>query len=791
MMILIFLLDMIFPGGDMYFVNSDGAYQYIQYHTYLGKILKTGWQTYSFKLGLGDQLMPTIAYYCASPDNLLLAVIPSTMVPYFLNITSILKIGLTGLFSYLCLTKYANKKEDQITVILSITYALSSGVLVYWYNYMWQNSIMILPLIALGIKKLVRERKVSLYMISLFLGIWCNYYIGIILCIFSILYLIATIIKEQSQNKEIVFSKFFFGSLFAGLGCAVLIFPSIQSLAYASGGLKSELKTSVSSVLRLMVGVFPFSSKDFFLETNAFIFCGCISVLLLILYLTNGMIKKRNKIVMMMILGLLYSSFYIDELNLVWHGFHVPNALPARFSFVFCFFITEMMVESWQFRKGWNRKFLIPGYIAVSVLFVAIAIVYHKDISWIPVLVGILLMGLYVFLIYKKKHICQTLLIILIGLELIVNGCYLLWDNKIIDNIKSDIIYIQNIEEKNNELIYRKNYIEEYESENFNVLSGADGCAVFNSTINFNPALFINKLGGVASINHYSSQSSPVIVRELLGVQSDIFGSGKEHKETKLNALSIAYQLPELQGKNPVERINNLAKTVTGTDASVLEEYNRAEDEKSTKVKLGKKRLYFLNKQNCAIELHYYNRNGKKIGMVRHLLKNNSFQELYYSGATSVIIKSFTTKYVGSKEKKTTIKNKGIIYEYQKEAADCCIKELKKTELHLIKRKESFATTSLTGTVTMKNTGNLFTTIPYDADWTVLIDGKDITKVYESLDDSIQNRYGMLNFKVPQGTHEITFIYHSKILVYGLIVSIIAWVCMVIMSVSEVVRRKK
>ena len=63
-------------------------------------------------------------------------------------------------------------------VIFLTAYALSAFVIAYWTNIMWLDAVIFLPLMVLGIRRLVDGRGWYLYTFILALGIITNFYMG-------------------------------------------------------------------------------------------------------------------------------------------------------------------------------------------------------------------------------------------------------------------------------------------------------------------------------------------------------------------------------------------------------------------------------------------------------------------------------------------------------------------------------------------------------------------------------------------------------------------------------------
>ena len=89
----------------------------------------------------------------------------------------------------------------------------------------------------------------------------------------------------------------------------------------------------------------------------------------------------------------------------------------------------------------------------------------------------------------------------------------------------------------------------------------------------------------------------------------------------------------------------------------------------------------------------------------------------------------------------------------------------------------SFDTTHIAGSVDFAKDGSLFTSIPYDAGWTVKIDGAAV---------KTQAAYGaLLSVPVTKGFHEITFSYQPPGFIPGLLISLILIADFVLLSIGN------
>ena len=155
---------------------------------------------YSWNTGLGTNFVALIAYYAASPLNLLSVLCPSDYLVEFLGYSVIIKIACAGMFFAIFLRSTYHRNDISIT-IFSVLYALCAYSLGYYWCVMWLDCVALLPLIILGLNKLIDEGKYKLFTISLALALISNYYIGVFICIFVALYYIVAYLTRYSAFR--------------------------------------------------------------------------------------------------------------------------------------------------------------------------------------------------------------------------------------------------------------------------------------------------------------------------------------------------------------------------------------------------------------------------------------------------------------------------------------------------------------------------------------------------------------------------------------------------------------
>ena len=215
-------------GGDKNILTVDLANQYVEFFGALKNILNgTINPFYTLSKTLGGNFFGILTYYLMSPFNLLIIFFNRIDIPKFILLINILKIAFSGLTSYI----YFNNtfKKTKLSLTFSIVYSLMAYNIVYSQNIMWLDGVILLPIIFLGIDKLI-EKKPLLFYISLTLSIISNYYIGYMSCISSLIYFIyKSYLKETKiEIKQIIYCIKYI--LLCVLTSGIILIPSIFSL---------------------------------------------------------------------------------------------------------------------------------------------------------------------------------------------------------------------------------------------------------------------------------------------------------------------------------------------------------------------------------------------------------------------------------------------------------------------------------------------------------------------------------------------------------------------------------
>ena len=366
------------PFGDGSLLAIDAWGQYYPMLCAMKEAVKSGELFWSYKGLLGFNLWAQNAYYTNSILWLPLYLLPDRFMIAGINIFAAIRIGLAGLtcsiYLYGCTTVKKPRGVDMKLSVFSAAYALSAYTLAFINQFMWMDAGICLPLVIKGIDNIRSKKGGILYIAALSYTIISNFYIGYMVCLFSVVYFAGCAIGDRMSLRQLWEKvwRFLLYSLIAGAISAVYTVPAYYAIrnTAASGagfGGKIEFYHPVSEVL---AGFLPFQKISLVYEVPN-IYCGAVCILLCILsFFIQKNIRKRICIISGCIL--FYLSLNCNILDYVWHGFHYPNQLPGRWSFCLIFLIVKQAYvccggfEKLHSRFSWCRVIVLVLFAEVT-----------------------------------------------------------------------------------------------------------------------------------------------------------------------------------------------------------------------------------------------------------------------------------------------------------------------------------------------------------------------------------------------------------------------------------------
>lgn len=441
LMLLAFLVMGIYPAGENQIAVIDMYHQYVPFLGELQAKLQSGGSLfYTWNGAGGSNFWNLLAYYGASPLNLILVLFPKKFLMEGVTLILLLKIGLAGstMAVYLrAIVWEKDKRSADISLVgFATLYALCSYVMAYYWCIMWMDAVALLPLCILGLHKILDGRSGVFYTVCLALVVFINYYMAIMVCIFILFYYpVLYFIKVQGESAGHFFKttgRAVGYSLLGVLMSAVMLLPtwmSMQSTYYISADMpeKTELYNDLLDILNQLLP----NAELTYREGLPNLYCGMFVVILLVFYWISRTIPLREKLLNGAFLGFLILSLNINKLDFIWHGFHFPNQLPYRYTFMICFLLIGMAYQVFQrvdeirVSHLWILLAAGGGYylLAQKILTEHIKdldLFVYSGLAWLALYVAILIL-------YKKgrlqKNLLLILTVILLTCEMASNTC--------------------------------------------------------------------------------------------------------------------------------------------------------------------------------------------------------------------------------------------------------------------------------------------------------------------------------------------------------------------------------
>lgn len=343
------------PFGDKTLLIADANGLYINYLGYVGRLVKgqEGF-LYSFEKGLGGNMLPNIGITMLNPFFALFALFPVRDYPLALTLVSVLNFSFCGFTMYLFLADtYGHKRAN---LLFSTAYALNGFLVANVFQVIFFTGVHALPLVVLGIRKLLRGRSPLLYILALGYAVLTSYYFGFMLCAASLLVFCLSVwlYREELQGKlQRVILRYALASVCAGLLGAVIWLPSLLGI---SGGRLNQTRITDFSFMENMplleIGAKLFTGANNGSEIiNGLpnLYVGILPVALVILFFLNKEIDRRKKTAAGLALGFYLLCFYIIAFNMLMHGGTTTNWFNFRYSFVFSFLLLVIAAEEWKY----------------------------------------------------------------------------------------------------------------------------------------------------------------------------------------------------------------------------------------------------------------------------------------------------------------------------------------------------------------------------------------------------------------------------------------------------------
>lgn len=375
----------IWPFGDGTVLTGDLNGQYINYFAHFRRALLAGEGFgYGFDKALGGGLLGIFAYYASSPFNLLyLLTDPAGYADVAALVLALKLVAASG-----AMTFYLDRHNGgcgRLAIPLGLGYGFMTYAIVYAQNIMWHDAVLLLPLVCLGIDRIVAGRTPLLFALALAVAIFANFYIGYMVCIFAVGYFLwAMLLCPAAPGQRGAFwrgrcLRFAAGALPAGFASGALLLPALANIQGSKGELLAYSFSAAPTfaLARLPAQLLPgnFLWQD---VTDGLpnIYCGLLAAVGVLAFFCRSGISKKEKLLSGAFFAALLLSLWVRGTDTLWHGLKQPVWFPFRQSFLVCFLALVLAARALH-GLSFTRRGLL-AFLGANAALLALAVAYRS-----------------------------------------------------------------------------------------------------------------------------------------------------------------------------------------------------------------------------------------------------------------------------------------------------------------------------------------------------------------------------------------------------------------------------
>ena len=863
-MILVYYCYDLIPFGDKTILRMDLYHQYGPlFAEFYDRISNGQSLLYSWQTGLGSPFLGNFFNYLSSPSAIIMLLLGHKNMPEAIAGMILVKAAFSAA-SFTYYLKRSQGRHDYTTAAFGILYAMCGYFVAYYWNVMWIDAMVYFPMVVLGIEMIIKHRKPKIYIAFLALTLVSSYYMGYMTCIFSVIYFIvyyfscndASSLHESTPytlndkgEKKYTFKNKLKGSLFlrsgftfafssfaaAGLVAFALIptYFILQNCSATSGTFPSEFKSYFSIfdfLANHLASVDPTirSSGEDVLPN---VYCGVATLMLVPMYFFTKSIPLKEKIANVSILGIFFFSFNTNFLNYIWHGFHYPNDLPYRFSFMYSFILLMIAYKTFTRLHEFSGRAILGSGFAVIGSIILIEEIGSKNVEEITVLISIIFVVTYclVFALMRDKKYQQSAVAVLLLCCVIGEIACANTDRYSMDQPKQNFVgdysdfrdLKEQLDEHDGGDMYRMDLT--YNRARMDpAWFGFNGVSTFSSMAYERLSNTQSDLGMYGNyINSYSYHLQTPVYNMMHSMKYVVDNNQSVTVETdyfnelmsvgNFTAYESKYYLPIGFGVN-----NETADWITDiTNPFIAQgdwfEYATGVSDVFGMMNIDEVQYYNMDEITSGLDTGdiYYTKTGAGEGELTFILKTEETRHCYlYVKSSDFEEISITangeehTQYVDepyiydlgviSPDEEVIVFIKiedseyGYIDFYPYYVDDAKLNEGYETLKSRSLDVTSFEETEIQGIVNVEEDCMFFTSIPYDTGWSVKVDGVELTD-----EEIIALVDSYLCFNLSAGTHTIELSYMPDGLILGVCVSAFTVIALIAAAIIFKKRREK
>lgn len=325
---IVFFIKNIYPFGRNSLIWGDMHDQITAFYYHFYDAFKGNQSLLvDFTSGGGVNFLGVMAYYILSPFSFLVLLVKRADIYLVASIIIGLKIVCSSLTCLFAIKTFYKKLPNLLSVLLAIVYAFSGYSLIMYQITSWIDAMYLLPLIIVGLKKVLDLEKPTFYIITLALSLIFSFYVTmmVILFIFLASFIYLLVYKEEKGKRKKGILALGISTVFSVLLSLFIVVPS-----YLQISISSRLGFSMNTLLNSKTG--PITDK-----ASMFLFGGVMYVGLL--FLLKNWRKNRKFLSFYLPVSLIVLiPVLIEPIHKIWH-FGSFAFFPYRFGFITMFIL--------------------------------------------------------------------------------------------------------------------------------------------------------------------------------------------------------------------------------------------------------------------------------------------------------------------------------------------------------------------------------------------------------------------------------------------------------------------
>lgn len=404
-----YLLKGVYPFGDNSIVYGDMVQQTAPFYYNFYDVIKGSSNIFiDIRTAMSFNIYSTVSTYFLSPFSYIILFFRRENILQAINIVFMIKIVFCGISCTWMLKKLFKNISNYWTVILSLLYSFNSYNLIMYQIINWLDIVIIFPIFLVALKRLLDDKRVNLYIISLSIIICFSYQIAFMVLIFTLL--ISLVYSISYVNKTERASRIFI----LGISTIISVFITLPKT------LPAVIQTFSSTRNPETITNILSSGTSYMYDKQAFLFSLAVIYPILVLLMAKYKYQKKTLIVGISALIFTLIPIAIDSINKIWHmGSY--SSFPLRFGFIpilICIIMAGIYLDKYsknENRQKYNssKKVLIGGFVIATLLYALVLLLILKKYY------GAMQSAFWSLTLYGDLKIYKILLLITLGFLLL------------------------------------------------------------------------------------------------------------------------------------------------------------------------------------------------------------------------------------------------------------------------------------------------------------------------------------------------------------------------------------